>query len=110
MVFSLILALLFAILAVIFAVQNPTMVEITFFTWQIEGSLALVVFITLVVGVLIGLLVMIPSVVKRSINLSGQRKKIAGLEKDLDDHKTLLGEAEKKSEPAKPELADPKPE
>ncbi len=103
MVFTLILALLFAILAVIFAVQNTDAVQVVFFSWQMEGSLALVVLIALAVGVLIGLLVMTPSVVKRSLNLSGQRKKIAGLEKDLDDHKTRLSEAEKKAELARPD-------
>ncbi len=103
MVFTLILALLFAIPAVIFAVQNTMTVPVVFFTWKIEGSLALVVLIALAVGVLIGLLVMTPAVVKRSISLSGQRKKIAGLEKELDDHKARLGEAEKAAEPAPPE-------
>jgi uncharacterized integral membrane protein len=107
MVIALILALLFAILAVIFAVQNTAPVAVVFFSWQIEGSLALVVLIALAVGVLIGMLVLTPSVVKRSLSLSGQRKKIAGLEKDLDDHKTRLSEAEKKAELAKPETEKP---
>jgi len=46
----LIIALLIAILAVIFALQNAIPVSITFLVWKTEGSLALVLLVALAVG------------------------------------------------------------
>ena len=58
--FSLILALAFAIVAVIFALQNTAVVTVTFFSLSFEGSLALVILVVVAVGILIGVLVMAP--------------------------------------------------
>ena len=49
-----VLALLIAIVAVVFAVQNTAMITVSFLVWSFEGSLALVLLATLLVGVLIG--------------------------------------------------------
>ena len=48
----LIVALGLAILTVIFALQNPIPVGVTFFIWKFEGSLALVLILTFALGVL----------------------------------------------------------
>lgn len=76
----LILALLIAIVAVVFAVQNPTIVTITFITWSIRTSLAVALLVALGAGVLITLLVSIPGTVKGSWNSAAQKKKHSLLE------------------------------
>jgi uncharacterized integral membrane protein len=73
----LVLALVIAIIAVIFALQNTAAVTISFFAWEVGGSLSLVV---LVIGVLVGWLFMAPSLLKNSLQGSGQRKRITALE------------------------------
>jgi uncharacterized membrane protein YciS (DUF1049 family) len=83
----LILALVIAILAVIFALQNSMTVTITFLVWEVTGSLSLVLLITLGIGILIGLLVLAPSAIKSSFAVSSNRKRIGALEKELDEHK-----------------------
>jgi uncharacterized integral membrane protein len=46
-------ALGLAILTVIFALQNPIPVGVTFLVWKFEGSLALVLMLTFTLGVLV---------------------------------------------------------
>ena len=66
MQFLLIVALGLAILTVIFALQNPIPVGVTFLLWKFEGSLALVLISTFALGVLVSLLISIPAILKRS--------------------------------------------
>lgn len=50
----LILALIIAVIAVIFALQNTAAVSVSFFVWQFNQSLALVLLLAAFVGVIIG--------------------------------------------------------
>ncbi|HSM71008.1 MAG TPA: LapA family protein, partial [Anaerolineales bacterium] len=65
----LILTLAFAIAAVIFALQNPTMITVSLFGYNVDGSLALFILLAVIMGIIIGILVMAPSAVKRSFEL-----------------------------------------
>lgn len=85
---SLILAMIIAVLAVIFALQNSVPIVINFLPWEFQGSLALILLITLVLGVLIGLLVSVPSIFRRSRRISHQTKIIEDLETDRKSHHT----------------------
>ena len=104
MVFILIVALLFAIAAVVFALENPNMVTVTFLGYPAYGSLALIVLIAVGFGLLIGILVMLPSVIKRSVALSRQRKKISELEKSVEEHKTAYDDLSVQSQKEQPIL------
>jgi uncharacterized integral membrane protein len=104
----LILALLIAVVAVIFALQNTVTVTIAFFTWEATGSLSLVLLVTLLIGILIGWLFAAPSLLKHTFRASGQRRRIGLLELELEEHKTKLGEL-KKSTLAAPKPVEPKP-
>ena len=86
----LILALVIAIIAVIFALQNTAVVTISFLVWKVTGSLSLVLLVTLAIGVLIGVLFLIPSAIKSSFQASGQRKQLGALEKELAEVKTQV--------------------
>ncbi|MEM1042023.1 MAG: LapA family protein [Bacteroidota bacterium] len=60
--FALILSLLVAIIAVVFAFQNPEQVDVEFLTFQsVPVPLALVIIVSLLVGVLLGSVGSIPS-------------------------------------------------
>ena len=96
MIFTLILALAFAVVAVIFALANPGIVAINFFGLQTEGSLAMFILIAIGVGIVIGVLLMTPGAIKRNLALAGQKKKLKGTEKELDQHKTKMTELEQK--------------
>ena len=77
---QLIVAIIIAILAVVFALQNAIPIVVSFLTWRFESSLALVLLITLALGILMSLLVSVPSVIKKMKIISNQKKKIQKLE------------------------------
>ena len=80
MPFFLIIALVIAIVAVIFALQNSIPVTVVFLVWRFEGSLALVLLLTLAIGVILGLSVSMPSIIRRGRTIAAQQKKIVELE------------------------------
>ena len=103
MIFTLILALAFAIVAVIFALQNTDVVTVAFFSLSYEGSLALVILVAVALGILIGVLVMTPGNIKNKISSTRNRKKVSSLESSLEEHKSKLAALEKPASP-KPEI------
>jgi putative membrane protein len=102
----LVFALVIAVLAVIFALYNPAAVTISFFAWQVTGSLSLVLLITLAIGALIGLLVLAPTLVKGSLQSSGQRKRLAALEQEISDKKAAIDEHKATIERLQAKVAD----
>ena len=84
MTIYLIVALIILFIAVIFALQNAISVTISFLVWEITGSLSLVLLGTLAVGLLIGWLVLTPSMLKNAFTVSSQRKRIKALEEEIN--------------------------
>lgn len=84
MLLSLVLAVVFAILAVYFANFNPTVVEINLFGHLVKGSLGLVIVLAVGVGVLLGVLVMLPSMISRSWALIRHKRKIEDLQNAIE--------------------------
>ncbi len=81
MIVLLIVALLIAVLAIIFAVQNAAPVTVTFLLWQFQGSLALILLLTFVLGVMVALLAVLPGIVRRSREIAGYKKKLAEVQR-----------------------------
>lgn len=59
------LALSFAIMAIIVALQNAAVVEVRFLVWNAEASLALVVLISFGLGILAAMLLALPGFIRR---------------------------------------------
>jgi len=76
------LLLILVVAAMIFAVQNSIPVTMTLFSWSVTGSLSLLLIITLIAGILIGVLIMAPSVFRRSVQSSNLKRKVSELEKE----------------------------
>ncbi len=79
----LILALILAIIVTIFAIQNTEPIDVSFLTFELNGSLALVLLITLSLGIIIGILVSAPSSFRRRMEIGGLKKNVRQMEKDL---------------------------
>jgi len=104
----LIVALVIAVIAVLFALQNSMLVTISFLSWEISGSLSLVLLATLAIGVLIGLLVLAPSALKKTFKASSQRKRINALEHEVSEHKAKVAELQRPvPTPSLPETPQP---
>ncbi|MBK8742274.1 MAG: LapA family protein [Betaproteobacteria bacterium] len=80
---GLIVGIAFAIGAVLFALQNVAPVTVTLAFWSFEGSLALVLLLTLGLGALIAGLVSSPAMVRRQWSIARLGRKVADLEKKL---------------------------
>jgi putative membrane protein len=90
-----IIALIIAVVAVIFALQNLAAVTVTFFFWSFHGSLALVLLLSVAAGVLISLLAGLPGMIRSRWTVASHKKKLAALESERNEHKTRSEEAEK---------------
>jgi putative membrane protein len=80
MILSLILGFALGAAAVLFALQNTEVVALTFMGWQFESSLALLVLVSLAVGMLISILASLPSAVAakfREMRLRSENRKLA---------------------------------
>ena len=75
-------------LSVIFVLQNVAIITVTFFSWQITGSLALILFSTLVSGIVITLLILLPGLIQDEIYLSVIKKQKKEVEEEFARYKT----------------------
>jgi lipopolysaccharide assembly protein A len=113
MIVFLVLAVLIAIVAVIFAVQNVAVVSISFFSWNTHVSLAIALLAALGAGVLITLLLSIPGRIKGGWTKVSHKKKVTGLETEREQLKQKIDELSadrdkylKKLEASEQEVAD----
>ncbi len=74
-VFYIVLLIAVAVLAVIFAVQNSAPITVSFFGWSAQASMSIVLVLTFAAGILIGMLLLFPSIWKRMRALSAQKRK-----------------------------------
>jgi len=94
----LVFALLIAVLAVIFAIQNNAPATVAFALWEFQGSLALMLLVALIAGALISIFVSMPSNIRTRWTIRQQRKKMSELENNLSDLRTEVETAQKKLE------------
>ena len=74
MLLTLILGFVLGAGAIVFALQNPAPVALTFLNWQFESSLAFVIILALAIGGLLGIISAIPSIVRRSLYIRTLKK------------------------------------
>ena len=87
MVFSLLIGIILGALSVIFALQNVAVITVTFLAWQITGPLAIIMLATLISGVVITLLVLLPNLLKDDMYLNVLKQQKKELEDELAKHK-----------------------
>lgn len=109
----LILGIVFAILAVLFAVQNNLPVTVHWALWSFESTLAVVLLTALGLGVLIAALLSTPSVIRQQWSGARLRRQIALLEDRNGQLEARVNELSKELERIAPEAlppaAEPKP-
>jgi len=84
---SLIAALIIVFFAVAFSLQNDQTVSITFFQWDFQGSLVLILLTTLFLGMLIHLLASMPARIRKSRQAAQLQKRISELEQSGPERK-----------------------
>jgi putative membrane protein len=101
MILPLILGIILGTVSVIFALQNITLITVTFFTWQLEGSLALILLLAVAMGILISLLIVLPESIRNYFRYKSLKKENVKLAEELRKQKELTIFAKKT--PATPE-------
>ncbi|MCB2197323.1 MAG: LapA family protein [Bacteroidetes bacterium] len=102
---SLIIGLLSALILVIFALKNSTSVELDFIIGKpVQGSLSLILLVTIIIGIFVGLLLSFPTVKKLKDIISDNKTEIAKLSGVLEEYKKEYGtkkikDEEKEDEP-----------
>ncbi len=86
----LVLALIIALIAVVFTIQNTALVTVTFLVWDLNHSLAFVVLLAILAGVLISQFVAMPGRFKRKLEITNQTKKIKDMETELMSSKVRM--------------------
>ena len=71
MILSLILGLLLGAAALLFALQNTSVVALSFLGYSFQSSLALLILMAFAAGIIVSLLVSIPSAVKDGLRIMG---------------------------------------
>ncbi len=94
MQFAIIFALIVSIFAVMFALQNPTVVPLHFVVWDFNQPLTLYLLIAIVLGAVIISILTIPGWIKTRQMQSKHRKELAELEDNLSKYRSNLIDAQ----------------
>lgn len=98
--FFLILALIMALLAVAFALTNTDTVTISVLVQEFPNvPIALVVLVSVIIGMLIAFFGYLPSLIRNKMHISGQRKKITTLEKSVAEQHSKVEQLQQKLTP-----------
>ena len=101
MIILFILGLVLGAVSVIFALQNIAIITVSFFSWQITGSLALILSLAMIMGLLIAILLILPESVANYFRYKKLMKENTVLAEELRKQKELTVFA--KNIPATPE-------
>ena len=89
MIILFVLGLLLGAVAVVFALQNIAVVTVTFFSWQLEGSLAVILLLAIISGILMCLLILLPGTIQTTLRLRALKKENAKINEELKKQKEL---------------------
>ena len=87
---QLIIAVTIALIAIIFALQNNNLVTVRLIFWDLpHANLAMVLVITLIGGMIMGMLFLAPGIYKRNQIVNSQKKRLAQLENEIKTGKGI---------------------
>ena len=89
MIILFILGILLGAVAVIFSLQNTAIIVVSFFSWNLTGSLALVLLMAIGSGILITLLLLLPEFISNYFRYKEIKKENSKVEEELRKQKQL---------------------
>ncbi|MEK7588987.1 MAG: LapA family protein [Patescibacteria group bacterium] len=101
MIIFFVVGILLGVVAVFFALQNVSVITVSFFSWQITGSLALILSAAIFSGILITTLLLLPESITSYFRYRSLKKSYIKLQEELRKQKELTTFAAIK--PATPE-------
>jgi uncharacterized integral membrane protein len=89
MIILFILGILLGSIAVIFSLQNTVVIVVSFFSWTLTGSLALILLMAIGSGILVTLLLLLPEFINNYFRYKILLKEKAHIEEELRKQKEL---------------------
>lgn len=89
-----IIGILLGAAALMFILQNFMLISVNFLVWHFDGSLAFVILLSVVAGILIGTVLSLPELIRRGSHSSRLEKYNRQLATELDVHKEKLAVTE----------------
>ena len=80
---SLIIVIILLMVSIVVAVQNADPVIFKAFIWELEWPLSLLLLLFFAVGLVFGLVAVVPTVLKKGKHIREERKKVGSLEKEV---------------------------
>jgi uncharacterized integral membrane protein len=90
MLFFLVIGIILGAVSVLFILQNSMPITVTFLAWNFSGSLSLVLFAAVISGIVITLLVLLPSFITDDAHLSILKNQKRDLERELAEKNRIL--------------------
>jgi putative membrane protein len=94
----LIAAIILLLAFVLFALQNSAIVTVSFLSLHYAGSLALILVVMFSLGLLVGILISIPSILRKSSALREQKRRVKQLEESISRSTTSEPLGQEKSD------------
>jgi uncharacterized integral membrane protein len=94
---AVIIGILVALASVLFAMQNSTPVTVVFLVWRFDGSLAMIILVSIALGALAVALVSMPAALRARWTISRQRRDIEALKESAAGLRSREGELERRS-------------
>ncbi len=89
MFISLVIVVVIAVLAVFFASYNQVIIQVNLFGYLVQGPTGLFLVITLGIGLLLGVLLMLPSIIGRSWMIMKHKRRVRELEDAISNQKQV---------------------
>jgi lipopolysaccharide assembly protein A len=89
-----IFGLLLGAVMVVFVLQNTMPVSVAFFGWHFDSSLALILILAILGGMLVSALVSLPEIINKNFKLSRLARENRQLASELETHREKLIETE----------------
>ncbi len=96
MILTLLLGFLLGAAAILFILQNTTVVALTFLSYQFETSIAVLVILAILVGILLTLLLTLPGAIGNTFAMRKLRKNNETLAREAEIHKQLADAAKER--------------
>lgn len=92
MILFILLGAVLGAVSVVFVLQNITPVTVTFLSWQIEGSMAVVLFLALMAGVFITLLMLLPGLIRDELRYAELKRQKGRAEDELATTRKVIND------------------
>lgn len=85
-----------AAIAILFALQNPTLASVRFLVWRLEMPLALLTIVIFAIGATAGVLCLLPSLLRQLATLNQQRRRLQELQAALAESDAIQASQDKR--------------